>query len=873
MAAERRGWQRGAAANRPNSWHNQGMPSSLVTARPRRHRARWLLGGMGAVLAAIGLGIFLDWWIALPPDALTRAEYAGSQSCRECHLREWELWQLSDHAHAMAEATPQTVLGDFNDRTFTHIAFEDLPLLGDEELRLLADRVTVGDWATALREAPEEFRQRIARVFPPELWKAVLARQEHPEVVRPCDVIAACQRIGEAARELQAEGRLNPSFAVTSRMFREGERFYVTTDNRQGQLQTFEVRYVLGIRPLQQYLVEFPDGRVQCLPLAWDTEKGQWFHLYPKERIPPSDPLHWTRPLQNWNYMCAECHTTNLDRGYDVDEDRYRTTWRELGVGCESCHGPGSIHNRLARARSLFWDRRVRYGLPSLKGADSRPEIDTCAPCHARRQQIYPGFRPGDHFLDHYLPELLDTPMFYPDGQILEEDFEYTSFTQSLMFRKGVRCSNCHDPHSLRLKTEDPFSPRPAVPDNALCGQCHLPSKYDSQQHHFHPNRGGPGTHCVDCHMPETTYMVVDSRRDHKLDVPRPHLTLTLGIPNACNLCHNDPAKGETPEWAAEWVEKWYGGKRGSDHFAHTLAAGRKREPAAGRELAALSRRKDLSAVVRASAVLLLVPYLAREGTSGDAWAAAVSALEDPEPLVRWAGVRLASQAPLETAERRLRERLFDLSRLVRMEAARALVAIPLQFLSQEERKQRELALREYFRGQEALVDQPGAHLNMAVVFTELGDLSRAEKCYLTALRIDPNFLPARNNLAILYDRLGRKAEAEAQLRQVIAIDPQFADGWYSLGLLVGEDPQRLEEAASMLARAAELSPDRPRVWYNYGVALLHLQRLEESAAALRRALALAPNDPDIRAAWAALEARRQSAGDSTPAAKPGNPD
>ncbi len=812
-----------------------------------------ILIGFVALSLLVGLAVFLDWWIALPEDALVRATYVGSASCKECHHQEWELWQLSDHAHAMAVATPETVLGDFSDQVFTHVAFDDLPKLTDAELGALTGRLQPTDWALVLPEAPEEFRKRLARLMAPELWREVDKWLNHPQVIRPCDVLSACQRIGDAARALATEGNLQAPFAVTSRVFSDGNRFFVTTDNRWGQLETFEVRYVLGVRPLQQYLVEFPDGRIQCLPLAWDTESKRWFHLYPKEPIPHTDPLHWTRPLQNWNYMCAECHTTDLRRNYLLEEDRYQTTWKELGVGCETCHGPGSVHCQLAEARSLFWDRRHGYGLPRLKGPDSQPQINTCAPCHARRQLIYPGFRPGGEFLDHYLPELLDGPSFYPDGQILEEDFEYTSFLQSLMYRKGVRCSDCHDPHSLRLKTEDPYSPRPSVPDNRLCGQCHLPSKYDTERHHFHPNKGGPGTYCVECHMPETTYMVVDNRRDHKFDVPRPHLTLSLGIPNACNLCHNDPDKGETPQWAAEWVEKWYSGKTWADHFAYAIAAGRKEDPQATGALASLVRRKDHSPIVRASALSLLGSFLPYEKTRGEAWATAVWSLDDPEPLVRWAAVRVIGQGPREELERRLRPRLSDTIRLVRTEAARALLNADRRTFPTAEAELFHRALAEYVEGQRALSDQPAAHLNLAVVFAALGDLRKAEESYLWALKIDPDFLPARNNLAILYDQLGRKSDAEHQLREALRINPDFADGWYSLGLLVGEDPRRLAEAAECLAKAAQLRPNYPRIWYNYGVVLLHLGRYQESQAALIRAATLDPHDRDVRHALAAV--------------------
>ncbi|MFH1264437.1 MAG: multiheme c-type cytochrome, partial [Planctomycetota bacterium] len=216
-------------------------------------------------------------------------------------------------------------------------------------------------------------------------------------------------------------------FAVTSKMFRRDGEFFITTDGGDGQMQTFPIKYTFGFRPLQQYLVEFPDGRVQCLPITWDTENERWYHLYPGEPIPHDDVLHWTRPLQNWNYMCAECHSTNLQKNYSLADNAYHTTFSEIDVSCETCHGPGSLHVELADAWGVFWDRRYGYGLPRLKAPDPRVEIETCAPCHSRRRIVFPGSRPGRKLLDHYLPEVLDNNLYYADGQVLEEDYVYGS--------------------------------------------------------------------------------------------------------------------------------------------------------------------------------------------------------------------------------------------------------------------------------------------------------------------------------------------------------------------------------------------------------------------------------------------------------------
>jgi tetratricopeptide (TPR) repeat protein len=687
-------------------------------------------------------------------------------------------------------------------------------------------------------------------------------------------------------------GRELAHFGVKSKMFRRDDGTYcVATDNRDGKLETFAVKYVLGYRPLQQYLVEFPDGRIQCLPVAWDTVGKRWFHLYPDEPIPHTDPLHWTRPLQNWNYMCADCHTTNLRKNYRAADNTYCTEFSEINVSCETCHGPGSIHVKLARSRSLFWDRRYGYGLPRLKDPDSRVEIDSCAPCHARRRIVSPDFRPGDRFLDHYLPESLEAGLYYADGQILDEVYEYGSFAQSKMFHKGVRCTNCHDPHTTVVKFGEPAT-RGRFADNRLCGQCHLPTKYDTATHHHHPDASKRGTGCVECHMPDRFYMVVDPRRDHSLRIPRPDLTVALGIPNACNGCHHDAAKGETPQWAAAQAEKWYGKKKEPPHFAYALDAGRKGKPEAVDALTAVLQRTETRAIVRASAVSLLGTY-----HNAEAAATVVASLEDPEGIVRAAAVRALEGLSPDEVRSRLAPCLTDAVRAVRTEAARIFARVPGGRLNEKDRAGFEAALKEYVRGQEAVADQPGAHLNLGVLYTHLARLGEAEQQYRTAIGIDPHFVPARINLAMLYDQRDDKPKAEEQFRAAIGelkqqladterqakmtADPasaspapaappyvpvfatkataverpleqlteqlrqQLGEAHYSLGLLTAESEKRLHEAADALAAAAKLLPANARVRYNLGLALQKLGQTKEAEEALLSACRLSPTDPD----------------------------
>ncbi len=696
---------------------------------------------------------------------------------------------------------------------------------------------------------------------------------------------------------------------VEHRFFRREGKFFVTTENAQGKLQTFQVSHTFGWRPLQQYLVSFDDGRKQVLPFCWDVEQKRWFHIYQNEQEPvrPGERVHWTGIDQNWNYMCAACHSTNVHKGYNAKTNTYHTTWSEMDVSCEACHGPGSLHVELARSRSLFWDRRHGYGLAKLKGPGNQTQLDACAPCHSRRQVLREGFQPGAELLDYYVPELLDDDLYYEDGQIQEEVYVYGSFLQSLMYRKGVRCSDCHEPHSTSLK----FS------GNRLCLQCHEPGKYDTTNHHHHHPQG-PGGRCVECHMPHRKYMVIDPRRDHSIRVPRPELSLLYRTPNACSQCHYrrkhrleqrwrdyhhclDRARAGDQEaravidqldrWAQEAILRWYGPQSAEKrHWTYLLAAARSgrlpeskpESPAASAEespqarrrerkqivqgLQRLFKQRELGPLVRASAVALLRQYLdvpkVREIND--------LALEDAEPLVRraalsnleplypvrniqrWSYRELprAEAEALERTFRRLARRaqklLQDPVLAVRAEAARVLSIVPPHWIDADYRPALKQALEDYEATQRLLADRPGAHLNLGVLYSNQLRFEEAEAEYRQALKLDPHFVPAMINLALMYNYQRRNAEAERLLRQAVKDAPEFADAAYYLGLLLAEDRTRLEEAAKWLKKATELSPDYARAYYNLGLALQALGRWSEALQALKEAQRLEPENLDF---------------------------
>jgi predicted CXXCH cytochrome family protein len=539
------------------------------------------------LLVLVGGGIFADWWICLPED--TQSTYVGRASCAECHAQEMKLWTGSDHDLAMDLATPETVLGDFDNAQLTHLG-------------------------------------------------------------------------------------------ITSRMYRQDGTYMIHTEGPDGKMHDYPIKYVLGVRPLQQYMVEIdrpagtPDHevtRVQVLRVSWDTEQQQWFYLSPPdvdEKLAPDDPLHWTQAGQNWNHMCADCHSTNVHKNFDIQTKTYHTTFSEIDVSCETCHGPASTHVQLARSRSLFWDRRLGYGLPQLKSDDSRVEIESCAPCHSRRHVVCPDYRPGESYYQNYVNELLESETYYPDGQILDEVYVYGSFLQSKMYQQGVRCTDCHDPHSGRLKHEG----------NKVCTSCHQhdPAKYDTPAHHRHEPES-TGSLCVECHIPESPFMEVDPRRDHSFRVPRPDLSVKLRTPNACTGCHLEPERidpdkrdqlkhyadwlaaaragdqqirdelARLDQWSLETVELWYGERTQKPQhdpeleFAEPLAQAWRHDPAAVPDLLQLAENRFASGMVRASALNQLMQF-----SSTSVWATSQAILKDPDPQVRLAALRNLENVP-----------------------------------------------------------------------------------------------------------------------------------------------------------------------------------------------------------------------------------
>jgi tetratricopeptide (TPR) repeat protein len=641
------------------------------------------------------------------------------------------------------------------------------------------------------------------------------------------------------------------NFGVTSTFFRQGETFFVRTDNAEGELQDFPVKYVFGVEPLQQYLVEFPGGRLQALSIAWDSrpaaEGGQrWFHLYPDEPIRFDDALHWTGRAQNWNYMCAECHSTELIKHYDVASDSFDTTWFEINVGCEGCHGPASRHVAQAEAGDFrsraglvvdlddagraTWEMNVATGIAERSEVRMRPPVqpEACGRCHARRSITAEHYEYGRPLLDTHLPSLLDDSLYFPDGQIQDEVYVYGSFLQSRMYRTGVSCTDCHDPHTARLRTA-------GAPSN-VCSTCHLPAKFDNAGHHRH---AAGSVACVDCHMASRNYMVVDGRRDHSFRIPRPDLTIATGSPNACSQCHED----RDADWAARAITDWYGDDR-PGHYGLAIHAGR--TGGGNQPLLAAIANSDFPGIARGTALSLLRPPYSRQvaevirdaSQNGDPFVRLGALLAmpglQPELQVDWA-------APL----------LSDRLRSLRVAAAH--VVSPLRdrlhvrFEAPFEAAEREL--RDSFL---AIAERPEAWINLGNLYLEAGDARQAEAAFRQSLNLAPASVGATVNLADLYRRLDQDDTAESLLRLGLQSNPGEASYRHALGLLLVRQ-QKHEDGLAELGAASELAPDNARYAYVYAVALNSLGQSDAAIAFLSSARQRFPGDFDVHWALATM--------------------
>ncbi|MFK7788879.1 MAG: tetratricopeptide repeat protein [Phycisphaeraceae bacterium] len=693
----------------------------------------------------------------------------GADACAKCHEPEHGDWVGSHHELAMKPATDETVIGDFNNATFTHSG-------------------------------------------------------------------------------------------NTSRFFKKDDKFYVHTDGPDGVMADFEIKYTYGIEPLQQYLVEFDGGKIQSLTILWDARSkedgGQrWYHLYPEEELPAGDALHWAGPNFTWNHMCAECHSTDLKKNYDVKTDTYKTTWSEINVSCEACHGPGEDHAEWAelyiedksigkgdggdmglvvrlKDESRQWVMNAETGIAErLTPLEDDKVMNACARCHSRRSQISDNRDAGVDFLDNYRPSFLTEGLYFPDGQIQDEVYVWGSFSQSKMHMAGVSCMDCHDAHTAKVPTTT----------NNLCAKCHMPSKFDTPEHHHHPPNS-TGASCINCHMPHRTYMGVDDRRDHSFRIPRPDLSLEMGTPNACNQCHTE----QTTEWAAENTAFWWGvDVDRKEHYGQVFHKARDNHAGTDEQLLAVLRDKEQPPIVRGTAVLYLSRYPTQRAAQG-----VMEALSDEESLVRLAAADVLSDMPMNARLKPALKLLNDPMRSIRIEAGEALADVPKQQVSEADRKKIEQGIAAYRKAQSVSADTAAATMNLGTLAYRMGDFSQAIKLFNRVLEIDPSFYPAYANLATMYADADKFDEAIRMLDKGLAKLPKQPDLLYSKAML-NIRQRDYRKAIALLSDAHAQAPERSDIAYAFAIALYDTGNPPGAILILKQTLERVPNDVQVLIALA----------------------
>lgn len=626
----------------------------------------------------------------------------------------------------------------------------------------------------------------------------------------------------------------------TTRFVRKGEEFWVNAPGLDGKNADFKVAYTFGIAPLQQYLIEVGEGRLQALGVAWDTEKHRWFHLYAGQGVNFKNPLHWSKPSQNANFMCVECHTTGFKRNFDAASNTFSSHWNSLGVGCQACHGPASNH--------LEWTAKqtdlIHAGFDvDLKDKNATVEIETCARCHARRAPLGDGYTVGKRLMDDYLPSALTRELYSLDGKIKDEVFEHGSFLQSKMFDKGVRCSNCHNPHSNELK----------APGNAVCLQCHntagktavegvdgkgLQAKnYDSIEHTRHA-MGQPGSQCVDCHMPGKFYMGNDFRHDHSFSIPNPERAAKLGTQDACLTCH----QGKAGDKITAQFKLWNGSTAPqAPRYDESLLLIRNGLPGAAQALYEQLQRSNLPAIQRATLLAELPLY-----PSEQALKLATQDLKYPAPQVREAAVRAVS-AFLPPPERvaLLTPLLGDPVKAVRIVAARDLLSVARNGLGPAQANW-DAAIAEYESVQKSLSERAEANLNLAMLYQANGRSSEVEGLLRTAMKRDPDFYPALVTLVQWLEGNSRSQEAKALLDESLKQHPDAALLHHTRGLSLIRAGKTAESMPS-LSKAAQLEPQNAQYGYVLAVALHESGKVDEACAQLERLLRAQPANRNAR--------------------------
>jgi tetratricopeptide (TPR) repeat protein len=599
----------------------------------------------------------------------------------------------------------------------------------------------------------------------------------------------------------------------------------------------YPIAHVMGGKNAYYFLAKMPKGRLQVLPVAYDVKSNAWYDTaksgvrhFP-DRAQRDEALPWTDRLFTFNTTCFNCHVSQLATNYDLETDTYHTTWRESGISCESCHGPGVEHTKAMEAGIKG---RSSKEIKIIRTRDFRHQQmnDMCATCHAKLVPLSTDFIAGDKFYDHFDLITLESQDFYPDGRDLGENYTFTSWSMSPCLKsEKLDCSQCHTP-SGRPKFE-------GQQVNQSCLPCHA-KIVENPAAHSHHKAGSTGNSCIACHMPMSRFAAM-MRTDHSMRPPMPAATIAHKSPNACNVCHKDQLhENHGPEWADEWVRKWYPRDYQAEPLrrAALIDAARKADWKRLPEMLTDVQGQRGDEIYRNSLVRLL-----RNCPNPRKWPVLIAALKDGSPLVRSnAAAALEGYLTPESLPELLRA-ASDPVRLVRIRAAAALAPVPLKRLDDvEARNSLRLAIEEFKKAMAARPDDWASYANLGGFYMDSRDYPAAVDAFETALKLEPRMVPAMVNAALAYSNVKQNEKAEAWLRRALKAEPENAAANFNLGLLLAET-DRPDEAEKALRAALKSDPQLAPAAYNLAVILGEKKDFAGAVEWCRKAHDLQPDE------------------------------
>ncbi len=621
--------------------------------------------------------------------------------------------------------------------------------------------------------------------------------------------------------------------------------------------ETFSIDYTLGAKRYQGYLSTLPDGRIYVLPAFWHVASRRWVDW--KEITPIPDDAHELRQI--WNVNCFNCHATNIVPGYDINAKRYRSTWTEMGIGCEACHGAGRQHVELMDAwekdpasKPAFENSSKNRQLSdilkifSVKSSEPRRIYDTCAYCHGNKNNVFTGFRGGDRYTDFALPFLVSEPIpendlqgeFWPDGRPNRFN-RPQALTMSGCFKAGaIACTNCHVAHGSRNDFSLKVNINQGRNGDALCTQCHSESRRQpaagSRQtnasasvpspepqapspkvsftgaglsaHTFHKPESA-GSRCISCHMSDVNWRLLIRRRDHTFQPPVPENTVNFGIPNACTTCHDS----RTPEWAARQMDAWWGDasrRSKAAWLADTMYRAGSGDATTLPDLAKLAVDRSEGFLVRASAADYIAQLIASTQTPGLRRTSSMSQTSFGGDTANVSAARTAGVADVTpTVVNALIGAAADPEPVVRAAAVKALATTG----------QRERVLAPIFArlvDQSRIVRTRAAEVLVSFAIVELpgnaGEaLKRAQQDYIASLEAFPDVASNHAARGWLEAQRGNSSEAERALDDALKVESKYAFPWVVKGVLAAR-AARYVEAIGFWQQAKAIDATYPNI-------------------------------------------------------------